>query len=84
MKGVEIKMTDTVLLRQKIEESGYKLRFIAQRLGITYQCLLNKINNESKFKATEILSMCELLHINLQQKEAIFFTRDVDEKSTKV
>lgn len=75
-------MTDTVLLRRKIEESGYKLRFIAQRLGITYQCLLNKINNESEFKATEILSLCELLNINIQQKEAIFFTLNVDKTST--
>lgn len=28
-------MTNTELLREKIEQSGYKLRFIADKIGIT-------------------------------------------------
>lgn len=71
-------MTNTNLLRQKIDESGYKLRFIASKLGITYQGFLKKINNETEFKATEIQTLCELLDIDIQQKEEIFFTNDVD------
>ena len=50
-------MTNTQLLRDKIEQSGYKLRFIAGKLGITYQGFLKKINNESEFKASEIQIM---------------------------
>lgn len=71
-------MTDTKLLRNKIDESGYKLRFIAKKLGITYQGFLNKITNESEFKASEIQTLCELLNIDIQQKEVIFFTSNVD------
>ena len=38
-------MTNTELLREKIDQSGYKLRFIAKKIGITYQGLLNAMVN---------------------------------------
>lgn len=66
-------MTNTALLRKKIDESGYKLRFIAKQIGITYQGFLKKINNESEFKAKEIMILCDLLKIDIQEKELIFF-----------
>lgn len=71
-------MTNTALLRSKIDESGYKLRFIAKQIGITYAGFLKKINNESEFKASEIQTLCDLLKINIQEKERIFFTVNVD------
>lgn len=66
-------MTDTALLKQKIEESGYKLKFIAQRLELTYQGLLKKINNESEFKASEISVLAELLRLSDKERDNIFF-----------
>lgn len=66
-------MTNTKLLREKIEESGYKLRFIASKIGITYQGLLNKMNNETEFKASEIQALCVLLNLNGDERETIFF-----------
>lgn len=66
-------MTDTALLRKKIELSGYKMVYIAKRIGITYQGFLKKVNNESEFKASEIQTICALLHIDSREKEAIFF-----------
>lgn len=75
-------MTDTKALREKIDDSGYKLRFIAKQLGITYQGFLKKINNETEFKATEIQTLCNLLNIDIQGKEQIFFTQNVDKTST--
>lgn len=71
-------MTNTKLLRQKIDESGYKLRFIARKIGITYQCLLNKINNNSAFRANEIMALSKLLQINEEERSAIFFADFVD------
>ena len=58
-------MTNTALLRKKIDESGYKLRFIAKQIGITYQGFLKKINNETEFKAKEIMILCDLLKIDI-------------------
>ncbi len=71
-------MTNTALLRKKIDESGYKLRFIAKQIGITYQGFLKKINNETEFKVKEIMILCDLLKIDIQEKELIFFTANVD------
>ena len=71
-------MTNTTMLRSKIEESGYKLRFIAKQLGITYQGFLKKINNETEFKASEIQGLKELLNLSDDERDQIFFTLNVD------
>ena len=64
-------MTNTALLREKIDESGYKI-------GITYQGFLKKINNESEFKASEIQGLKELLNLTDEERDKIFFTLCVD------
>jgi hypothetical protein len=66
-------MTNTNLLKKKIDESGYKLRFIASKLGITYQGFLKKINNETEFKASEMQILRELLNLMDSEFEQIFF-----------
>lgn len=65
-------MTNTSLLRKKIDESGYKLRFIASKLNITYQGFLKKINNETEFKASEMQILRELLNLTDAEFEQIF------------
>lgn len=66
-------MTNTELLKAKIDESGYKLKYIASRLGITYYGFLKKVNNDTEFKASEIQALCDLLNISGEEKERIFF-----------
>ena len=66
-------MTNTVLLNKTIKESGVKRYALAEQMGITYQGLLNKINNVSEFKASEIKKMSEILGIDLELRERIFF-----------
>ena len=68
-------MTNTELLLKKIEESGYKRKFIAQAIGLKSAFgLSKKINNETEFKASEINALCELLKIDTaEEKERIFF-----------
>ena len=75
-------MTNEILLRQKISASGLKMRFIAEKIGISYQALLNKIRNKTEFTAQEIQRFAELLHMNLEEKEAIFFWSEVDDMPT--
>ncbi len=65
-------MTDTELLRKKIKQSGYKIQFIAKKLGISYQGLLNKINNKSEFRAKEIQILHDLLNLTEDERVAIF------------
>lgn len=75
-------MTNTKLLRKYINASGYKLQYIAKQLDITYAGLLKKINNETEFKASEIQILCDLLNINVEDRENIFFAPVVDKIST--
>lgn len=66
-------MTDTIRLREKIRLSGYKLSFVADKVGITRQALCNKINNRSAFRADEIQALYKLLGMTPEEREAIFF-----------
>lgn len=72
-------MTNTKLLREKIESSGLKLKFIAEFVGLSRAGLNNKINNLRPFNQYEIEKMCVVLRItSTKEKEAIFFAKCVD------
>lgn len=71
-KGYE-GMTDTELLKKKINENGYKVSFIAEKLGLTIQGFYNKINNKSGFYVTETAILKELLNLSDQEYSDIFF-----------
>lgn len=76
-------MTNEKLLLQKIKESGLKRGYIIEKLGTSYEWFNKKIANETPFKAYEIQILCDLLKIaDLNEKEAIFFARDVEDSST--
>lgn len=75
-------MTDTEKLQRVIIRSGYKKEFLADKLGITVQSLLNKITNRTEFNATQIESLCELLSIDVNERMAIFFKSELT-KSAK-
>ena len=67
-------MTNTEELNRLIDESGYKRKYLAERLGLTPYGMAKKINNLSEFTSSEIAGLCELLGItSLKEKERIFF-----------
>lgn len=72
-KGSEEKVTDTEGLKKAIEDSGLKMNFICDHIGITYATLRRKINNETEFTASEIMAMALLLNLSDQQRTNIFF-----------
>lgn len=69
-------MIDTELLQEKLNNSGYKMTFVAKELGITYQALLNKLNNKHEFTYGEIISLGRLLHLTGAEVDRIFFMYD--------
>ena len=71
-------MTDTQELRNMISKSGLRTDFICSKLGVTYQTLRRKINNESEFTASEISIMVELLHLSDNQRNQIFFASEMN------
>ena len=71
-------MTNTKLLRRKIKESGYKVGFLAEKMGITYHGLLNKINNRSAFRPRELAMLAGLLQLPREEWFAVFFAGEAD------
>lgn len=66
-------MTNTKLLKEKIEKSGYKIKYIAERLGITRVAMASKINNDSSFKVEEMVKLSQVLNLSDSEREQIFF-----------
>lgn len=68
-------MTNTKLLREKIEASGLKLSYIASQLWISRAALTMKIENQTQFKAAEIKRLSEILGIETaEEREQIFLS----------
>lgn len=76
-------MTNAKRLREIVEKSGLKYKFIAEKMGLSRFGLMKKIDNENEFKASEIERLCEILGINsLEDREDIFFAKEVENIST--
>lgn len=71
MKGME-------LLRKKIDQVGFKLTYVAERLNLTYQGFKKKLDGDTEFKASEIAVLKDLLKLSDAEVQAIFFDDDVD------
>lgn len=66
-------MTNTKLLREKIEASGLKLQYIADQLGITRFGLYKKLQDGSEFKPSQIVILCDILKIETIEERAQIF-----------
>jgi hypothetical protein len=75
-------MTDKALLKKKIDEKGLKLGFIVEQLGTSYGWFKKKLNNEKDFTAREMQILCDILGISIEEKERIFFAKNVEKSST--
>lgn len=71
-------MTNTQMLKSKMKSSGYRLRFIAQSINLSYPGFLNKVNNNAEFKASEMQGLTKLLKLSADEKERIFFANELD------
>lgn len=69
-------MVDTGLLEQKIIESGKKIGYLAEKLGISRQYFRMKCKNKADFTNRETDILCDELSITtLTEKEKIFFKK---------
>lgn len=68
-------MTNTLLLEERIKQSGYKKSYIANKIGKTAYALSLKVHNKTEFKASEINILCDILKINNKDRMEIFFAK---------
>ena len=66
-------MTDTYELEKLIRMNGFTKKEVAQRLGLSEQGFLLKLNNRSEFKASEIDAICRMLE--LENNDLFFCTQ---------
>ena len=76
-------MTNTMLLSTRIKESGLKLIYICDKLGLTWRGLTMKIRGETEFKQSEIAGLQALLDLSDAEVKEIFFTSEVEKISTE-
>lgn len=75
-------MVDTELLEQKIIESGKKIGYLAEKLGISRQYFRMKCKNKADFTNRETDILCDELSITtLTEKEKIFFKKQTKTKT---
>lgn len=71
-------MTNSDMLNRVIMESGMKIAFVAKKVGITREGFYKKINNETEFKASEIITIQKLLNLSNEERDKIFFAQKVE------
>ena len=72
-------MTNSELLKKFIKDSGLKMSYIAQQMGISRAVLWRKINNLSSFDQYEIERICRIVGIKTSEDMiAVFFAQNVD------
>ena len=72
-------MTDLVALNRLIEDGGLKKTYIAEKLDMSYQALLNKLKEGGpEFTAYEMHVLKEIFHMDDEQWMEIFFSAKAD------
>ncbi|RDY20743.1 helix-turn-helix domain-containing protein [Criibacterium bergeronii] len=67
-------MTNSKKLKDSIKKSGYKMGYLANKLGLSRQALSNKINNITDFTVKEMLTLSQILALNDEERKEIFLT----------
>lgn len=68
-------MTNSELLKKKIDESGVSITFLAEKCNVSRDYFYRKMNGEVEFKQSEIATLKECLHLTQKDRDAIFFAR---------
>lgn len=62
------------LLKNRIDESGVKLKFLAIKLGISPYGLKLKLDGINEFKNSEIINISDALNLTAKERDSIFFS----------
>lgn len=71
-------MTNTTLLKKKIDSSGYKVIFLAEKVGLTPQGFYKKLKDGSEWTFSQVMILKDLLHLTNEEVDSIFFNEKVE------
>lgn len=69
-------MTNSKLLKETIRQSGLKKSYIANALGMSRPTFRAYLDGKMEFRVNQMNTLCALLSIEPELREAIFFGRD--------
>lgn len=69
-------MTDVERLKNIIDKKGLRMSWIAEKMGVTRQCLNNKMMGHADFSRTQIAQIAEILGLNKTEIVEIFLNRE--------
>ena len=64
---------NAIKLKEAIKHSGITMTMISSRIGISRESLYNKIEKKTEFTVSEIVKLSEILHLNTETRDEIFF-----------
>lgn len=70
-------MVNTQLLDMKIEESGLRIGYIIEKIGLSRNGFDKKRKGKTPFRIAEIYVLCDLLRLSDSEKSEIFFADKV-------
>ena len=69
-------MANTNLIYHYIQDSGYKLQYVAKVLHISGNTLRHKLLGETQFKLNEAETLSSMLGLTMAERDACFFDAD--------
>ena len=72
----------TDLLDESINQSGLKVGFIVDKLGLSRQAFDRKRKGEIAFRQSEVYVLCDLLKLDASKGKEIFFPEMLGDKQT--
>lgn len=75
-------MTDTNAFKAAVMRKGLTMAILAEKIGVTEATLSYKANNLRQFKMAEVQAIKRILGLTAEERDAIFFADDVEQRST--
>lgn len=75
---------DLNYLNNKIDEIDIPIATIANKMGLSRQSLYLKLNGRREFKTSEMLKICEILRLTIEERNHIFFADKVDKSANSI
>ena len=71
-------MVELKRLKKEIDDSGMTMVSFAAKTGMIRATLYKRLSGQSEFTISEVESISDVLHLNVNQRNAIFFAKQVE------
>lgn len=77
-------MINSAKLKGAVYAAGYTMKTAAEAIGVEYTLFTRKVAGSSPFSATQLLKLCDLLHLTQEEARDIFLPSDFTDCKAEV